>query len=93
MEYKEILSEKINPIVANNICEAFTFYNNIIETNIYYTWNLISVDPDDNKFVDCAIVSNADYLATNDKRFDILRDIDFPKVNIIKIDKFIKLLK
>lgn len=47
----------------------------------------------DNKFVDCAIASNADYLVTNDKHFDILKKVDFPKVNTIKIDKFIKFLK
>src|SRR4030042_3114857 len=68
-EYKETLSEKINPIAAVNICEALTLYENVIKTNIYFNWNLISVDPDDNKFFDCAIAGNADYIVTNDKHF------------------------
>ena len=71
-EYKEILSDKVNPLVANSVCEAFTLYDNVIKTNIYYNWNLISVDPDDNKFVDCAVAVNADYLVTNDKHFAYL---------------------
>ena len=79
-------------MVANSICEAFTLYDNVIKTNIYYNWNLISVDPDDNKFVDCAVAVNADYIVTNDKHFNILKKVDFPKVKTIKIDEFMELL-
>ena len=43
---------------------------------------------EDNKFVDCYLISNSDMLVTNDKHFDILKEIDFPKVNIVKIDVF-----
>jgi DUF1016 N-terminal domain len=35
---------------------------------------------DDNKFVDIAIASNADYIITNDKHFKILSKISFTKV-------------
>jgi predicted nucleic acid-binding protein len=58
----------------------------------YFKWNLISDDPDDNKFVDCAINAGADYIVTNDKHFNILKDIDFPKINIIDIDTFKKII-
>ena len=50
--------------------------------------NLITVDPDDNKFVDCAISANAHYIVTNDHHYDVLKDIDFPKVNIVNIQQF-----
>jgi len=33
---------------------------NVIQVNVYYNWNLIQNDRDDDKFVDCAIASNAD---------------------------------
>jgi predicted nucleic acid-binding protein len=36
------------------------------------------VDQDDEKFADCAIVSNADYLVTNDRHFEVLKTIQFP---------------
>jgi predicted nucleic acid-binding protein len=52
----------------------------------YYKWNLISADPEDNKFVDCALNAGADYIVTNDKHFNILRTIDFTKINVINID-------
>lgn len=54
----------------------------------YFRWNLIENDPDDNKFVDCAIVSNAKYIVTQDKHFDILKSIEFPKVEVINIEIF-----
>lgn len=54
---------------------------------------MISQDPDDNKFVDCAIASNSDWIVTNDKHFHILKGIDFPRVNVISVEDFIHLLK
>ena len=54
----------------------------------FYHFNLITVDPDDNKFVDCAISANAHYIVTNDHHYDVLKDIDFPKVNVVNIQQF-----
>lgn len=49
-------------------------------------------DPDDNKFTDMAIAGNADYLITNDRHFDLLKGVEFPKVNVISLDDFKKLI-
>ena len=54
--------------------------------------NNITADPDDNKFVDCAIQANARYIVTNDHHYDILRQIDFPKVEIIKLMDFLLMI-
>ena len=53
----------------------------------YYHFNLITVDFDDNKFVDCAVAGNAKFIVTEDHHYDILQKIDFPKVEIIKLDE------
>lgn len=45
---------------------------NVVRMEPQYRYGLITVDPDDNKFVDCAITANADYIVTADKHFDIL---------------------
>ena len=57
-----------------------------------YRFNLIIADPDDNKFVDCAIASSSDYIVTSDHHFDILKQIDFPKVEVVTPQQFIALL-
>lgn len=59
----------------------------------FYHFNLIAQDPDDNKFVDCAISANARYIVTNDHHYNVLKEIDFPKIEIITIDEFMTLLK
>ncbi len=92
MEYEEQLSFRYAIADASEILENLLENQNIKLCNPEYKWNLITTDPDDNKFVDCAIASNADWIVTNDKHFHLLRDIDFPKVNVISIEEFIDLL-
>lgn len=60
--------------------------------NTTYHFNLITADPDDNKFVDCAIQANARYIVTNDHHYDVLRQIDFPKVGVIKLIDFLSMI-
>jgi predicted nucleic acid-binding protein len=36
---------------------------------------------------------DADYIVTNDKHFNILKQIEFPKVNCITIEEFMEILK
>lgn len=92
MEYEEQLSSRYAIADASEILENLLENQNIKLCNPEYKWNLITTDPDDNKFVDCAIASNADWIVTNDKHFHLLRDVDFPKVNVISIEEFIDLL-
>lgn len=66
---------------------------NVVTPEIYYYWNLITVDPDDNKFTDAYISANADYLVTNDAHFNEVKKITFPPVNIISADEFLEVLK
>ena len=66
---------------------------NIEQTQIFYNWHIIEEDPDDNKFVDAAISSGADYIVTHDKHFRILNIIDFPVVKYLSLEAFEKVFK
>jgi putative PIN family toxin of toxin-antitoxin system len=92
-EYVEIFAQKMTSEIAENILELILKQANTIETDIYYRWNLITIDPDDNKFVDCAIAAQADYLVTSDAHFNVLKFIPFPQVQVIGIAKFMDILK
>jgi putative PIN family toxin of toxin-antitoxin system len=92
LEYEEILTQKYSMNVAQNFITSLKELPNVHFTRIYYRWNLLN-DEDDNKFVDCAIAGNANYIITNDKDFNILKQVNFPKVNIIKIDEFEVVIK
>ena len=87
-EYEELLLRFYSLNFTNLTIEMLLKSPNIIQTIPYYKWNLISADRDDNKFVDCALNAGADFIVTNDKHFNILKKIDFPKINVVDIDTF-----
>lgn len=45
------------------------------------------------KFVDCAFAANATYIVSNDKHYDVLKEIDFPKILVLKLQEFLGLLQ
>ncbi len=89
-EYIEILEQKTTSVIASNIAELLLNLKNMVKTDVYYRWNLIKQDTDDNKFVDCAIAANANFIVTNDKHFKGLKNISFPKVKVISADEFLQ---
>jgi len=82
----------LNEAVAKNVIRTLLLLPNVKYVNVFFHWNLIEADPDDNKFVDCAISANANYIVTEDKHFNVLKSINFPKVNVINIEYFRKLI-
>lgn len=93
LEYHEKLADKTSPAVADNVIKLLLSLENCSLQPIYFEWGLMHNDPDDNKYVDCALVSNADHLVSEDRHFSILRDIEFPRISIIRIDEFLDLLR
>ena len=92
-EYEEIIAQKANEIAAQNIVKMLVTLSNVEKKEIYFRWNLIKSDEDDNKFADCAVAGNADYLVSNDHHFDVLETIDFPEIPLIDAEKFLEILK
>ncbi len=92
-EYEEILSIKTTPEIAKNVVEAIARLTTTYFQETYVHFGLIEQDKDDNKFVDCAIASDAEYIVTNDNHFSILNNISWPKVNIIALQEFADQLK
>ncbi len=93
VEYEEIIGNRYDVLTVNNMFEVFLTLKNVQRQEIYYDWNLIQSDQDDNKFVNVAIASNVSYLVTNDKHFNVLKNIVFPKVALLSADEFIEILK
>lgn len=88
-EYEEKLREKMNQEIAVNVITAILSRDNIKQVNPSFRFNMIEADPDDNKFVDCAIHANAKYIVSNDRHFNVLKEISFPKVDVVDIDTFL----
>lgn len=91
-EYEEVIGGFYSPNLARNVVEMLPNLKNSILITPYYYWDLIVIDRDDNKFVDCAIACQADYIITHDKHFKELQKIAFPKVRCLKMNELKKLL-
>lgn len=92
-EYMEILTEKVSATFAANIVGAILRSPYVRRFNPQFHFNLIEIEPDDNKFVDCAIIANADYIVSEDSHFRVLESITFPKVNVLTLEQFMKDIK
>jgi len=92
IEYEEQISIHWHHKVAINTIRSLTELSTSSFTTIFYNLQLITADKDDNKFVDCAFAANADFIITNDNHFNILNNIDFPSIPILRIDQFKELL-
>ena len=92
-EYEEILAQKINSEVATNVVEAIARLHTTIYQETYVHFGLIQDDEDDNKFVDCAVSAGASYIVTNDKHYNILKKLPWPKIDVVSIQEFMNLLQ
>lgn len=88
-EYSEVISRNISPFLSELVISAIINRKNVLMKSPSYAFHLIEADVDDNKFVDCAIISNAKYIVTNDHHFDVLRSIPFPKVDVVNLNRFL----
>ncbi len=93
LEYEEKLVKIFNESVAQNYFDGLRNAPNIRKIEPAFRMSIISTDADDNKFVDCAFAANVHYLVTNDRHFNVLKNLSFPKLNVIKIEDFATLLR
>ncbi len=91
-EYEEILAEKTSKEIAHNVVETIARLSTTTYQEVYIHFDLIKNDVDDNKFVDCAVAADAEYIVSNDAHFNVLKEIPWPKVSVINIKDFVRCL-
>ena len=87
-EYEEIISSHMSSLAARIAVETILRANNVVRVDAQFRFNLITADIDDNKFVDCAIIANADYIVSEDSHFNVLKSIPFPRVEVKRLCEF-----
>lgn len=88
LEYEEILRQKASASAADLFLKVIAQSRNVMRKDPYFRLHMVKQDEDDNKFVDCAFASQADYIVTNDSHFSDIADTPFPKFQIIDLDTF-----
>ena len=92
-EYHEILTKRYNNIIANTVLKELIETPNVERVNPSFRFNLITADPDDNKFVDCAVASGATYIVRNDHHFQELKLYKFPQVDVRSLIDFLEIVR
>jgi uncharacterized protein len=91
-EYAEVIEEHMGIEVSESVVGVLENLSNVHIITSWFKFDLIKKDRDDNKFVDCAVASNAQFIVTEDKDFRVLKKIDFPKIEVLGIKEFEKKL-
>lgn len=92
-EYEEVIARLMSPLAARIVVEAILKAPNVRRLDPHFRFRMIEKDPDDNKFVDCAIAGGADYIVSEDAHFKVLSTISFPAVKVISLDNFFEELE
>ena len=92
-EYEEVIARNTRPEIARNVIDFILKRENVLRIDPHFRMQLITADPDDNKFVDCAFTANATYIVSDDTHFDILHELTFPRILVLKLRAFIEKLK
>lgn len=87
------MTQKMSVEVATHVIHLLLESKYVELVNPYFSLHLIEADHDDDKFVDCAFAANATYIVSDDKHYSILKDIDFPKILVLKLKEFLGLLQ
>ncbi len=87
-EYQRVaeeLSSKFPSVGIEPIIEMLTIYGEVFETNKITV--SICEDPDDNKFIECAIASNSKLIVSGDKH--LLNISGFQEITVLKPRDFL----
>ena len=81
VEYEEVLTRMSGPSrwrkLARLMDLAELTSGNLLRVTPSFHFNIITTDPDDNIFTDCAITAGADYLVSEDQHFVLLKNAGY----------------
>ncbi len=91
-EYEEVSARELGVSASGQLLRFIDLLEvtrgNVLRVSPDFRFNIISADPDDNKFTDCAVVAKANYVIREDRHFAPLDTTGYePKP--IKPDEFI----
>lgn len=95
VEYEEILLPRIGAARWQDFLTLLdlgeSVNNNLTRSQPDFRFSVIIHDPDDNKFADCAITANAEWILTQDRHFEVLHASTY-RPRPLSPDKFVELL-
>ena len=87
-EYQEQIAIRYGLELTDASLDYLLLLPNVILKNPSFLWQLVENDKDDNKFIDCYIASQADYIISNDKHIHQVKDSQFPQIAVLRYEEF-----
>lgn len=91
LEYEEVLAVHLGRAATDDVMEFLEIAPNVEWVRVRYRWRLVTADPDDDKFADCAVAAGAT-VVSEDRHFDPVGDLDFPPLRVVGVEGFRQLL-
>jgi uncharacterized protein len=88
LEYEEVLARKTTSEIAQNVSQFLAAFPFVEKTEIFFNWTLVEKDPDDNKFIDCAVAAGAFCIVSNDRHLQPFKTLEFPPLRVLTLDEF-----
>lgn len=88
LEYEEVLNAKTSKEVTVNFMDFLVTFPYVEHIRIYYNWHLIVQDPDDNKFIDCAVSAQSFCIVSEDAHFRPYKNNAHPPLRIMTVEEF-----
>lgn len=88
MEYQEQITLRYGLLKTDVSLDFLLLLPSVILKNPSYLWQLVENDKDDNKFVDCFVASQSDFMVSNDKHIHHIKDNKFPEISVLNYKEF-----
>jgi len=87
-EYQEQISLRYGIERTEASLDYLLLLPNVILKNPSFFWQLVETDKDDNKFVDCFIAGQCDYIISNDRHLHQIKTNSFPSIEVLRYEEF-----
>jgi putative PIN family toxin of toxin-antitoxin system len=89
-EYQEQVTNRYGVKRTDAALDFLLLLPNVILINPSFLWQLVENDKDDNKFVDCYIAGQCDYIISNDRHIHQIKTNVFPQIAVLRYEDFEK---
>ena len=89
-EYQEQIVRRYGVKRTEASLDFLLLLPNVILKNPSFLWQLVEKDKDDNKFVDCFISGQCDYIISNDRHIHQIKTNNFPQISVLNYEEFEK---
>jgi len=87
-EYQEQIAARYGIEHTDTSLDFLLLLPNVILKNPAFLWQLVENDKDDNKFIDCYVASQCDYIISNDRHIHQIKTSKFPQIAVLRYEEF-----